>query len=304
MRPRTPALAIMGLAAAVLVLQSFDVQAESSRRRAKPKTRQIVRPTFVETAERVPLFDGMKEGTLDVKVIAMGPEGGYLVIGNTTEEPLTVEAPNGFVAVPVLKQFGGGGFGGGGLGGGGFGGGGLGGGGLGGGGGGQQNAGGGLGGGGGGGLGGGGGFGGQQGGGGGGGFFSIPPEKAVKLPYVSACLNHGKADPNPRSNYTIVPIEEYTNDPILQELIVMVGTGRLAPQAAQAAVWNRTDNMGWQALSAKYSYNSIGLKVPYFSQRDLLGAQQIVATAVGRIRERGESPVADTTPVRDRDSIR
>ena len=291
MRPRIFTSAILALTVASFVLQSSEVNAESRREREKPKVRQIVRTSYDPAVEKVDLFEGMKEGQFEAKVIAHGPKHGFIVVGNTTDQPLTVEMPQSFVVVPtaILKQFGGG-FGG--QQGGGFGG--QQGGGLGQGGGQQQNAGGGLGGGQQ-----GGGFGGaQQGGGQGQGFFSIPPEKAVKLSYVSACLNHGKADPHPRNNYSIIPVDSYTKDPVLKELISMVGTGQLHPQAAQAAIWHKTDNMSPQQLAAKYSYNAIGQKAPYFSQQDLLGANQILATAMGRIRERGENPVADTTPVR------
>lgn len=293
MRPRNQWLGLMAAIVTALMMQSVTEAAEPSRReRSKPKTRPIVTPHFDPSAERVELFDGMAEGNLETKVVAMNAHQGYVLISNATEEPLTVELPKAFVAVPVLKQFGGGGggFGGGGLGGGG--GGGLGGGGQGGG---QQNQGGGFGGGGqgGGGLGGGGGMGG---GGGGQGFFSIPPEKTVKVPYVGACLNHGKADPNPRAKYTIIPVDQYTSDPILTELITMLGSGRLPQQAAQAAIWNRTDNMTLEQLAAKYSISAIGIRTPYFSRNDLIGAQQIMAAAVGRIKERGENPVAETEP--------
>ena len=291
MKIRTTAICV------VLSLFVACAQAESTKRERSKPSRPITNPKFDASAERVELFAGMEKGTLETKVVANGPEGGSLLISNKTDEPLTVDLPKSFVTVHVLKQFGqqGGGFGGGG---------GLGGGGLGGQQGGQQAQGGGLGGGGlgggglgGGGLGGGGFGGGQQ----GGGFFSIPPEKTVKVPYKSVCLNHGKPDPTPRAHRVLVKTEEYTEDPVLRELIGMVATGRLAPQAAQAAVWNRTDKMSWQELAAKFSYGPLGNKLPYFSRTDLRGAQMLSATAVGRIRERGENPdVPEQEPVRGR----
>ena len=289
MKLRTTALCV------VLTLFVTCAQADSGKRERSRPQRPITNPQFDPSAERVELFQGMEDGTLETKVIANGPEGGNLLISNTTDEPVTVEMPTSFVTVHVLKQFGqqGGGFGGGGLGGGGLGGGQQGGG--------QQaQGGGGLGGGGlgGGGLGGGGLGGGQQ--GGGGGFFSIPPEKTVKVPYKSVCLNHGKPDPTPRANRVLVRTEEYTQDPVLRELIGMVATGRLAPQSAQAAVWNRTDNMSWQDLANKYSYGPLGNRLPYFSRTELQGAQMISATAEGRVRERGEDTEPRNEPVRGR----
>lgn len=286
MRLNSQRLAALAVIAGLGLFCSVSLAAdkEKSTRRTK-KYSPITKLTLIPSAEKVELFKGMEDGQLETKVIAKGPFGGSLLITNKTDLPLTVDMPQAFATVHVLKQFGGGG----GLGGGGLGGGGLGGGqggGLGGGG--QQNQGGGLGGGQGGGLGGGGlgggGLGGQ-GAGGGGGFFSIPPEKTVKLPYISVCLEHGKADPTPQASFKIVPLEDYTQDEVLRQLITMVASGRLPAQSAQAAVWTRTDNMSWQELASKAKFDVVRGKVPYFHTNDLRAAQMIVTTAEGRAKE-------------------
>ncbi len=251
------------LAAAVcgLVFAASGTSTAETKRRETRKP-ALTHPRFDPTAERVGLFEGMEDGRLESKVIANDATGGFVLVSNTSDQPVTVELPASFVIVQVLKQFGGGvgglGGGGGGLGGGGGQGGQQGGG--------NQSAGGGMGGGqqggglGGGGLGGGGG--GQQ----GGGFFSIPPERSVKVPYVSACLNHGKPDPNSRVEYKLVRVEEYTEDVVLQELIRLVGTGRLNQHSAQAAIWTRTDNIvgsSWQRriIAAFKAWNTTSTKV-------------------------------------------
>lgn len=262
------------------------------------RSRPITKPKFDPTAKKVEFFEGVESGVFEYKVIAKGPEGGSILVTNTTDEALTVQMPQSFVTVPVLKQLGG--LGGGGLGGGGLGGGGLGGGGLGGGGG--QTQGGGLGGGGGG-LGGGGLGGGGLGGGGlggfGGGLQSIPPDKTISLKYVSVCLEHGKPDPTPRGKRKIVKVEDYTENVVLRELIAMVGTGQMAPKAAQAAVWNVTDNMTWQQLAAKGVRDSLGRFNHFFHPRDIAGAQLIQRTAVARIHERGDQ-IETEAPTRTR----
>jgi hypothetical protein len=266
----------------VVVSASAVSQAESKRRETRKPV--LTNPKFDPAAERVGLFEGMNDGRLESKFIPRDSTGGFVLVSNNSDQPLTVELPEAFVAVQVLKQFGGGGLGGGGLGGGGLGGGGLGGGQGGGQGGGNQQAGGGFGGGGqGGGLGGGGLGGGGQ--GGGGGFFSIPPEKSVKVPYISACLNHGKPDPNPRVEYKLVPVEEYTQDPVLAELIRLVGTGRVDQHSAQAAIWTRTDNMSWQQLAAKSHRNLSGVVEYYFSSANIAEAQLLAARAEGIAKE-------------------
>lgn len=213
-----------------LVLVSFALLAVVGLSGAKKRNRPIRNPKYDPTAERVELFDAMKAESLSAVMIPQNSLHGNLVIENKTDKPLTVELPESFVGVHVLKQVGGGG------------------GGQAGGGGGQaQSAGGGAGGGGN--FGGGGG--GQGGGGQGGGFFSIPAERKVVIPYKSVCLEHGKNEPHNGMRYRVVPTEKYTKDPILQEMIWMVGTGRLDPKSAQAATWHITDNMSWQQLANK-----------------------------------------------------
>lgn len=272
------------VAAMTVVGFSSADAADPVERKKDIKFRKVTRTKFDPHAPQVELFKAMKEGQIATKVIANGPLGGKLLLTNSSDETVTVKFPDAFVTVHVLKQFGGG------QQGGGFGGGGFGGGQQGGQQGGGQNTGGGVGGGAGGGFGGGGFGGGQQGGqqGGGAGFFSIPPETTLSLNYGSVCLNHGKPDPHPRSTYILVPVEEYTKDPVLRELIRMVGSGRMPAAAAQAAVWNRTDNMSWQQLANKYTETATGQRSAYFSRTQLMAAQQISAQATGLARERAE----------------
>ena len=149
----------------------------------------------------------------------------------------------------------------------------------------RQNQGGGFANGGGGGFGnGGGGFG--NGGGFGGGLQSIPPDKTISMKYVSVCLEHGKPDPTPRGSFVIQKVDDYTDNPVLKELISMVGSGQMAPKAAQAAVWNVTDKMSWQQLASKGVRDHMGNFHSFFRQQDIAGAQLIQRTAVARINER------------------
>lgn len=246
------------------------VTAEAAK---KSRGRVITRPQFDPAAERVALFTGMDAGQLEARIVAENSLGGSLRITNNTDQPLTVELPKAFVAVQVSRQ----GFGGGG---GGFD---DGGGGAGGGGGGGQA----TGGGGGGGLG-----GGQGGGGGGGGFFSVPPERTVSVPYNSVCLEHGKAEPNRRMRYVPVPMDSFTTDPIVHELLTMVSTGRVSKAATQAAAWKLANNMSWAELGAK-TVKKNGQRVPYFQVSQLRHAEVLLATAKGRVREKAAEETSE-----------
>ena len=263
----------------------LTVSAESFAGSKRTETRKpvLTNPKFDPTAERVGLFEAMEDGRVETKVIAKDATGGFVIVSNNSDQPLTIELPDSFVAVPVLKQLGGLGGLGGGMGGGmGSGMGGQQGGGQ------NQSQGGGFGGGG---QQGGGGMGGGMGGmgGGGGGFFSVPPEKSVKVPYVGACLNHGKADPSPRVEYKLVRVADYTQDPVLAELIRMVGSGRVEQHSAQAAIWTRTDNMSWQDLANESTRSIGGGRDYFFKPANIMMAQNIFVAAEARVREAAEN---------------
>lgn len=251
---------------------------------ASRNKRPITKPSYDPEAPRIGLFEGIEQEVLSVKVIAKDATGGNVLIENNTDQPITVELPEAIVGVQVLLQAPGG-FGGGGVGGGGSGdddgGGGQ-----------NQQVGGGFGGSGGGFGGGGGGFG----GGGGGGFFSIPAERVVRLPYNSVCLEHGKADPHPRVEYKLIPVEEYTDNAQLQEMIKLIGTGKLDQQSAQAAAWHLANEMTWEQLAAK-KYDRIGAPdASYFAPTHLYAAQAIVAES----KRRAENPDTEQEPQPDR----
>lgn len=259
MKLRRKVLGIASISVASLTL----VCVIDSPASAKPKKgkRTITTLSLDPSAEKVSLFGGMDAGTLDVKMIAKDSLGGNLLIENKTDKPLTVEMPEAIVGVQVLKQISGGYSGGGG--------------GFSGGGGGGQSVGGG---------GGGGGFG--AGGAGGGGFFSIPPETVARVPYNSVCLEHGKAEPNSRMTYKVIPVEQFSNDERLMPLLKIVSQGKVSPQAAQAAAWHMTNEMSWNDLAEKSRTDLRTLQSePYFSAETLNEAKSIASQAMSEARK-------------------
>lgn len=289
-------IAVMGvvsitMAATCLVLCDTSSTWAAGKSTAKRPLRKL---TYDPNAEEVELFKGVESGQIKVKLIPQNAFGGNVLIENTTDKPLTVKFPQAVVGVPKhLAQFGGGGFGGGGMGG--MGGGGMGGMGMGGMGGGQQQMGGGMG---------GGGMGGMGGnmGGGGGGFFgggaaSIPPEQIGLIPFHSVCLQHGKPDPSVKAEYVLVPVEKFSSDPVLKELLTAVGTGKVDSQTAQAAAWHLTDKMSWDQLANKAVQHTGGAPAtPYFTHAQLFGAQALLAQAKKRADENPVTP--EPAPVR------
>ncbi|QDS90370.1 hypothetical protein EC9_45780 [Rosistilla ulvae] len=226
-----------------------------------------------DNVRQVELFEAMKNGDIEVKFVPRDAARANLMVENKTKQPLHIQMPDAFAAVPIQAQFGGGmgGMGGGGMGGMGGGGmGGMGGGGM------AQGMGGGMGGMGGGGM---GGMGGMGGGGmgGGGGFMRIAAEKRHKVALTTVCLEHGKPDPNPKIPYTIIPIEQFTKDPHVIELCTHLGYGRVPQNTAQAAAWHMMDKLSWQELALKNrSESAYTGNTPFFNIGELRAAMALV----------------------------
>ncbi|QDU97738.1 hypothetical protein [Lignipirellula cremea] len=218
--------------------------------------------------EEVELFAAMKAGDIEVALIPKDAKVANVLLRNKTDRPLAIKLPEAFAGVPVLAQFGGmGGMGmGGGMGGMGMGGG------M------NQGFGGGMGGMGMGGMGGmgGGGF-------GGGGFMNVAPDKVGKLKVPVVCLEHGKDDPNPRVEYQIVPIEEFTGSNEVIEVCKMLGRGEVTQNTAQAAAWHLTDGLSWQELARKDRVKlRNGYTEKYFQPQEIMFAVRIHQEAARR----------------------
>ncbi len=101
--------------------------------------------------------------------------------------------------------------------------------------------------------------------------------------------------------YKLVQVSEYTEDPVLTELIRMVGTGKLNAKSAQAAVWTRTDNMTWDQLAAK-NFNTLQGVEYFFRPEHIQQGQMIMAHAEAKVRESAEesAPKDEQVPSRVR----
>jgi hypothetical protein len=86
--------------------------------------------------------------------------------------------------------------------------------------------------------------------------------------------------------YRVAKVEEFTKDPVLQELIKLVGTGKIDQKSAQAATWHLTNKMSWQQLAAKRVKHLGGRQpTPYFHPAQLRFGMRLVAVAQERSRE-------------------
>jgi hypothetical protein len=228
------------------------------------------------TKNVVELFAAVEADEIEVKVYAKDATGGTITVKNKTDKPLTIKVPEAFAGVPVLGQLccpggmcpGGGGGGGGG---------------------GNQGFGGGM-------MGGmGGGMGGMM-GGMGGGMFNVAPEKVTKLKFVAVCLDHGLKDPNPHVEYKLVPIDSYSKDPAVTEVIKLLVKGKLDQHSAQAAAWHLQNGLSWKELARKVGAKHLdGSVEPYFNALHLQRA--LTATRFARdLAEKSKAPTGQSSP--------
>jgi len=222
----------------------------------------IKKLTHDPEAPVVKLFDGIEDGTYEVRVVPRNEFLARVYITNTTDAPKTVELPKAVVGVHVLKQFfpqqgipgssignqlgsqtGSG-----------------------------QDVGGNL----------------QSTGSSnqfpfsgtnGNNFFSIPPESIVQLQLNSVCLNHGNPTPQPKMKYELRRLEERVKSRALRQLLAGYNPQRIDRKIMQAAAWHLANNMSWQELANK-KVGSVGLRPRRFiALPQLKVAMQLVEAA-------------------------
>lgn len=284
------------LAPACVLLFSLQVLAAT---RADSRSTKAKDTEPKHAGETVELFDAIKSGDVEVRVIAKDATAGNVLIKNVTARRLAIKLPEAFAAVPVAARFGGplgGPFGGGPFNAGGnpFGAGFPGGGNVGfnnglmGPGGANQAL--------------GAGFQGQNGINGGnglnagnmmgrgfgmpGGVFKVEPEKVGKLKMASVCLEYGKPDPNAHKEYELRPLDTVVADPVTMEAVKMLARGEIDQKSAQAAAWHLCNGLAWEELETKIGRKHLTGRVDlFFAPEHLARGKEIAKEAHKRVAE-------------------
>jgi hypothetical protein len=110
-------------------------------------------------------------------------------------------------------------------------------------------------------------------------MFNIPPEQVRQIKVQTVCLEHGKKDPRPNIPYEMRPIENYTSNRSVHELLKMFGSGALNQRVAQAAAWHLANDMSWEELAAKRIHHLAGNDEPWFSPYEIQAAMQLAQRA-------------------------
>ena len=124
-----------------------------------------------------------------------------------------------------------------------------------------------------------------------GGMMRVEPDRPRKVTVPTLCLEHGKADPNPRMKYRIVRLSEVNASPEVAELCKALAQGKVPQNTAQAAAWHIANGLSWEELAKKprviSQYTGIEL---YFSGFEIQNALRLTALVQQSASESSTSP--------------
>jgi len=111
-----------------------------------------------------------------------------------------------------------------------------------------------------------------------------------KLSLGAVCLEHGRANPRPsmKKRYRLVSVEQYTTNPVVQELIRQFATGRVSRPVAQAAIWHAWSGLSWRELATKRVGRAVGPGELYFHPQVIRRASTLVYFVSSLIEDRQE----------------
>lgn len=117
----------------------------------------------------------------------------------------------------------------------------------------------------------------------------VPAGKTLQLPVTSVCLEYGKPEPNSKMPYLIIPVERYSRNPVLHELLPLFAKHRISQKTAQAAAWHVSNGLSWVDLSSIMGQGPV--PAPLFSRATLQQANLLVneATALA-VQRRSKTP--------------
>lgn len=122
------------------------------------------------------------------------------------------------------------------------------------------------------------------------GIFSVPPGKVARVSVRSVCLEHGRPTPSSRMEYRIFPVERFSRNPALFELLTAVADGKHSQKVAQAAAWHMASDKSWKQLAAMKFRRLGGLPdIPEFTQNQLAAAKKLAENSQMLAEKRDKS---------------
>ncbi len=120
------------------------------------------------------------------------------------------------------------------------------------------------------------------------GVVTIPSGKSIQLTLRSICLNYGRPEPISKMTYRLMPVEKFSDDPVLAELLESYGS-RVDQDAMQVAAWHVANNMEWKQITQLPLRSLAATSAKLFQPKDVQAAQRLVDAARERAPQRPRS---------------
>ncbi len=108
-------------------------------------------------------------------------------------------------------------------------------------------------------------------------FFNVPPGKTVKVRVPCVCLEHGKPDPRPLHPYELKPLDSVTTKPEVAGLLSLLAREAYSQKLIQLAIWHVENDMSWEELAGQLYTRANGTTRPLYTPAELAHAKAIYA---------------------------
>ena len=108
------------------------------------------------------------------------------------------------------------------------------------------------------------------------GLLSVPAGRTIRIRLDSVCLEYGKPEPRPRIAYELRPLETFSVDPTLKQVLAMLPYEGVSQREIQIASWHLASDMSWEDLDALRVEHLNGRSERRFETAEIDRAREIV----------------------------
>jgi hypothetical protein len=107
-------------------------------------------------------------------------------------------------------------------------------------------------------------------------FMNVPAGREIKVRLACVCLEHGKPDPTTHVAYELRPLSDFSTDRRVATAVASLGEKNADQRVIQLAVWNMVNEKSWDELAAMKTSSLPAFAEPRFNRQELARALQIV----------------------------
>ena len=126
-------------------------------------------------------------------------------------------------------------------------------------------------------------------------IYVIEANSTLKLNLPAVRLDYGPQPLPPRAAFRLVALESVTSEPMVEQVLVVLGNGQCTQAVAQLATWRVSEPTQWAQLSALTVTRGNGVFEPRFDRGELQQACRLVDAHHSKIRSRTAPSISTVT---------